>query len=344
MNESEEASDKRHCEDGRVTVAELLSLLSLLDQMSSWSAKTLLKPLAAVLIGIIAIRYIGFSLQRSCIRSIVARTSSVLVAHNITYWWDFGTSLGLYRDHDIIWGETDADISVTMEDRNRIWDEPAIHQSLYQAGFVQMDQRDPLKLRIYDSWGWFLDMDVWQREKNATHDRLQMLTGRHCKSVYNTPYEWVLPPSSLVVEEVVHLLPLSLPRDMDAWLTFWYGDWHTPRGFDKGRDWSGDDAEVALKKNFIFALEAFSALKAIGRTFSGLLHNHILAVVSACLVIAVILHRLLRKEWLPDNDDERAMMVASTLIFIWALVVIFSFSFPGALRLTADDPTDLVDC
>jgi hypothetical protein len=58
--------------------------------------------------------------RHAALRRLVPEVCSVLDAHGIDYWADFGTLLGFRREADIIKSDKDADLSVMAEEKARI--------------------------------------------------------------------------------------------------------------------------------------------------------------------------------------------------------------------------------
>ena len=174
-----------------------------------------------------------------------------------------------------------------------------------ELGFVQLQQRDAVKLRVFDSWGWFLDVDVWEEqsgdggnssgsalpEQPAAADRssadaavrMQMLTGRLSPALYNLPSAVVFPiqqrafPShwahqcrgrlaTIAASSPSSSPLLSLPAAPAVLLEHWYGaGWVRPRRFDKGIDRSSDAFENLMWTQAETAYELFWAVKVAAR-------------------------------------------------------------------------------
>jgi hypothetical protein len=62
---------------------------------------------------IAACRHVALTLSQVGLRCVVRHLSDVCAENNLTYWWDFGTSLGIVREHDIIWTEVRKSLSST---------------------------------------------------------------------------------------------------------------------------------------------------------------------------------------------------------------------------------------
>jgi hypothetical protein len=71
-----------------------------------------------ILIISIVIRIIRIITLRSTIRTLYIRLVEQFEENNIEYWTDFGTLLGMTRDHDIIIGDNDADVCIVPTSEN----------------------------------------------------------------------------------------------------------------------------------------------------------------------------------------------------------------------------------
>ena len=265
--------------------------------------------------------YLSFSFQHTQLRCTVLAASHLLslTSSPAHWWWDFGTLLGLTREHDIIFTEVDADLSVTWQQRNRIWQQWTDPHSSMQAtwrqyGFVEMERRgeqetDP-KLRLYNSWGWFLDIDVWDEVPSNSSlwefpvapspDRMQpdpsvsmqMVTGRLDPLQYLLSSSLIYPITALpppphwlsVCHDVAALLPavpaVQVPYDTEGVLQHWYGaGWRQPRKFDKGRDASQDEFEVWMWQNLVRVYELLWAGKVVARAAVNALRYHTVLLV-----------------------------------------------------------------
>ena len=276
---------------------------------------------------LVSLHYLALGFQQSQLRCTVLAASHLLsqTSSPAHWWWDFGTLLGLTREHDIIHTEVDADLSVTWQQRNRIWQQWAADgeakRTWQQYGFVHLEQREDIKLRLYDSWGWFLDVDVWSEvSSNASlwqfpttpaPDRtqpdssvnMQMITGRLEPAQYVLPSAFIYPlvsqppPSHWlsVCPHVTALLPavpqMQVPSNAAAVLEHWYGSgWHEPRKFDKGRDRSSDWFEVWMWRKAVRVYELLWAAKVIARvTVNGLrYHTALLAYYATAVTVTAI--------------------------------------------------------
>ena len=200
---------------------------------------------AVVLLSLLSLHFVSMQFQQTQLRCSVLSAAHLLSlpypAHasapsatasssslSLHHWWDFGTLLGLVREDDLIFTEVDADLSLTWRARDRLsagWEsDPAMRRRWAELGFVRLQHRDALKLRVFDSWGWFLDADVWEEQslvndssaaaaaglgsnrsavparasasdRSSADDavRMQMVTGRLSPALYNLPSAVIFP-------------------------------------------------------------------------------------------------------------------------------------------------------
>jgi hypothetical protein len=120
----------------------------------------------------------------------------------------------LVRENDIIFTEVDADLSMTREGARRLresWSEEARQSEWREAGFVDLVARDEqgVKLRAFDAWGWYLDIDVYVCAHGMQHTL-------HCVHALGPCLVCAAPRLSLT-----HFCPLSLSRARVRSHTLW---------------------------------------------------------------------------------------------------------------------------
>lgn len=105
-----------------------------------------------------------FYFQRIILRNMAHDVITELNKHDIYYWIDFGTLLGIIRDKDIIWRDNDVDISVI--------DSPELHRkmklvgnSLLKKGY-KFKKMDWSAYRVY-KFGYFFT-DIYINKYNHT--------------------------------------------------------------------------------------------------------------------------------------------------------------------------------
>jgi len=158
----------------------------------------------------------------------------------------------------------------------------------YKQGFFHVERRDQVKLRIYNDWGFFLDVDVWNvAEKEETDRRyLQMITGRRNEELYHLPMEWMLPVKYLSLTTFPGV-SLAVPAEPELVLQYWYGnDYMQPRKFDKGRDASSDAFEVFMWTYAVLLYEVFWSCKLFVRLILYGVSNHALSLLALFALLA----------------------------------------------------------
>lgn len=162
--------------------------------------------------------------RRAALRRIVPATCTILEAHGIDYWADFGTLLGFRRDGDIILSDKDADLGVLNSEKPRIL---SLAPAFAAAGLEITDRggRSQRVLRVRDrSTGYHLDIYTYA------------VDGAMLRSELLSPFEDI--PAGLVKRRVSAVFlgaPIRVPEDVDAVLRHRYGDsFQTPRRGDKG--------------------------------------------------------------------------------------------------------------
>jgi hypothetical protein len=184
--------------------------------------------LAIVLTGatlvLIAITPLIDAHRQSTLRRVVVDVCRIFEVHGIDYWCDFGTLLGFYRDHDIINGDKDADLSILDTERPRIL---ALAEVLRANGYDLTDRggRARKVIRIYDrKTRYYLDVYPYVAD------------GMMLRSVLASPQEDI--PAELVARRVPAPFlgtTIRIPEDVPAVLRHRYGPaFNTPRRGDKG--------------------------------------------------------------------------------------------------------------
>ena len=279
---------------------------------------SLLLHLSLLTFSLLAFHSLSMSYQQSHLRCQLLSASHLLSLSSLSssHWWDFGTLLGLVREGDIIYTEVDADLSLTWRGRNLLlqhWQLPHVRTQWQQLGFVRMEERDELKLRVFDDAGWFLDVDIWDTMNASSGGggwptqvsavdavepaegmSMQMLTGRLDAQLYNLPSASVLPiaqqpaPAAWshvcrrqlrVMEEqgrTAGTLPsLSWPARPADVLQHWYGPgWVHPRRYDKGVDATTDRFEQFMWAHLEQVYELLWAFKVAARSLVNALAYH----------------------------------------------------------------------
>jgi hypothetical protein len=158
--------------------------------------------------------------RQEVLRNLFKDTAQVFNQHQVDYWADYGTLLGIEREGDVILNDRDVDIGIWKKDQERAW---RALQSLKQKGY-QVENTGK-KLNVWRISGWsslraeiMLYQDVGQNKV------------KEAELEFNK--EWIVPLQKRSWQGQT----ISVPYQVDTVLTFMYGDWRTPRDGDKGRD------------------------------------------------------------------------------------------------------------
>jgi hypothetical protein len=280
-----------------------------------------------------------FHIQRNELRSLLINFHSVLEANHINqlpmkgshikkyfdetplYFMDFGGLLGVIRDKDIIWSEVDLDVGLNVA-MQRILKENSnnILQQFKERGIVKLESRDEYKYRLYNSWGFHFDFDVW--DLKAKNDKLAnspcnqhsqsdlcltMVTGRDDRGweTYTLPLEWYLPlkyidlPKNIdyVGYSLQHKNPkIAVPNQPEKVLTYWYDTWDKPADYDKGKDENPTHSyEYYLKRQLTIVFNIAWAVILLFRSIHwGLNYHQTLVIISLILFLTVIFINIFR--------------------------------------------------
>ncbi len=159
--------------------------------------------------------------------------TEIFEKHNIRYWLDFGTLLGIVREGRILPWDDDMDISIFEEDRQKVHDIvlPEIKKLNYRtySRYHHIVDDDVLKkgdfraFRVRDCrWKFFrgyVKIDIFVMYKKDDYYYWYELGNKHKI------------PSSLLKEfdQIEFNSKLyTKPKDHDKFLTYHYGDWRTP--------------------------------------------------------------------------------------------------------------------
>ena len=181
----------------------------------------------------------------------IDRLLNIFHEHNVIYWLDSGTLLGLHRDGKLISGDKDIDISVL--DDNRVL--PLI-QKLKDVNLrIKKYQGKVEKIKIYSlnerviDISFFVDTDKnfyisTQFSINHSHILLKITLVKkilisYLFKVKSLDYKilallkvvrlgyWLTPKNLICVDELKKLnkVKYNLPLKVDEYLTYRYGDW-----------------------------------------------------------------------------------------------------------------------
>ena len=179
---------------------------------------------AAAAVTLLAITPVIDAHRRAALRRVVTDVCRIFEMHEIDYWCDFGTLLGLYRERDIISGDKDADLSILEPEKPKIM---ALAAVLRANGYELTDRggRARKLIRICDAkTHYYLDVYLYVRD------------GAMLRSVLASTREDI--PADLVARRVPAPflgVTVTVPEDVPAVLRYRYGPaFTTPRRGDKG--------------------------------------------------------------------------------------------------------------
>ena len=160
--------------------------------------------------------YMLCSYRQKKLRSLAKTVFEGFNKHNINYWADYGTLLGIVRDKDIIFHDTDVDICVPYtEDFHR-----KIRQIVDEiGGDIRLDYYPWKHYRIRNDnyWGFYVDIYSIKEKGEFLVDP----TGK-------IPKELVGNPQKIVWQGI----PVKVPEKIHESLVYRYGkDYMTPKRF-----------------------------------------------------------------------------------------------------------------
>ena len=95
----------------------------------------------------VCIIYLTKTKYSKSIKKMLKLTLDVFNKHNVPYWADFGTLLGLIREKDIIAHDFDADFGINSDNINKLYN-PIIRNALVKKGLCLVKSKDSV-YKIY---------------------------------------------------------------------------------------------------------------------------------------------------------------------------------------------------
>lgn len=195
------------------------------------------------------------------------RVASVLDRHEILFWLDQGTLLGIIRDGALLPWEKDIDISLWQSDKDRVL---ALKPEFESLGLYVEHHENSDTIYVNGPSGFFVDLAFFHR--NDTHayrnntlpktqpwqklfkQALQILPHsihvrlRHFLRIASRPRQVQLLVPIEFFENLDQIAfeghTFSVPSRTDNYLEFKYGDWRTPR-----QDWDFATQDGAVHKS-----------------------------------------------------------------------------------------------
>ncbi len=158
--------------------------------------------------------------------------TTVLEKHNIRYWIDFGTLLGIVRENRLLPWDDDLDISILADDREKMHNVvmPEIKRMNYRTysryqiiddGILKKDDFRSFKVRNY-MWKFFrgsVALDIFVMYKKDDFFYWREFGKKHkIPALLLSEFETIEFNNKLYRK----------PKDHDKFLTYHYGDWRTP--------------------------------------------------------------------------------------------------------------------
>lgn len=170
---------------------------------------------------------------RELARSIIKHLSNSAYQHNIPLLVDFGTLLGLVRDNDVIAWDDDVDFSIPFlpqDDTILKWLERTV-----------LAMELPVKLSIHSKlqdttpFNYSLDFYDDMKALETFEPFITSISFRHIKDDHSIHLPsggmWYAPKKHFETYEILKWkdCAIQVPSSYEAYLTFLYGDWKTPK-------------------------------------------------------------------------------------------------------------------
>jgi len=158
--------------------------------------------------------------------------TTVLEKHNVRYWIDFGTLLGIVREGRILPWDYDMDISIFEEDREKMHTTvlPEIKKLQYRIYSRYHEIEDDVlkkgdfrafrvKNRRWKFFRGYVNLDIFVMYKKEDYHYWYELGNKH-----KIPSSYIEEFDFIEFNEKEY----SKPKDHDRYLTYHYGDWRVP--------------------------------------------------------------------------------------------------------------------
>lgn len=168
--------------------------------------------------------------------SVLFDITSFLDQHQIRYWLDFGTLLGIYRDGALIPWDHVADISIHSDDAETLWKVKSQLSLKYRLSpRFNSTKWIPGKYRVFK-------LKYWHQKPLRFFKRKELFLDIFVKYKVDNFYYWISTGAPKRVKSHYHDTlesinwhgnTFNIPSDTKKYLTELYGDWKTPtRNFD----------------------------------------------------------------------------------------------------------------
>lgn len=150
----------------------------------------------------------------------------------IRYWLDFGTLLGVVRENRILPWDTDMDISIHEDDREKVEKlvMPAIKKLSYRTYTRHLQEDSPalkkgdirafrVRNNRFGFFRGFVKIDIFVMYFHEDHFHWYELGAEH-----RFPAEYINEFEDIAFEGKMY----NKPKNHDGYLSYHYGDWRTP--------------------------------------------------------------------------------------------------------------------
>jgi hypothetical protein len=184
--------------------------------------------LIIILVGAVIYYYLYPLYLQYTLRKISVDLFTSLNNNNVEYWADFGTLLGIVRENDIIWWDTDVDVVVV--------DTPELHEKMKLVGDDLSKKgytMEKMNWRAYRVYHLGLYADLYINSVNLDKNVYIGATGKNGDS--DIPLDYIGNCSWLTWKK--YNIPVRVPEKIHETLSWRYGeDYMTPKRWFKGRD------------------------------------------------------------------------------------------------------------
>jgi hypothetical protein len=164
--------------------------------------------------------------KRYILRNLATDVCKTLNKHNVDYWVDFGTLLGIVREKDIILN--DEDVDVVIVDSSSLKNQMKLVMSdLEKLGYFCKKEETWDAYRVYTTFGFYVDMYI-----NKKDDEKEIYLGSTGETS-NISYCLIGNPIFIKWNEI----DVRVPENTHDVLVFRYGeDYMIPKNGFKGRN------------------------------------------------------------------------------------------------------------
>lgn len=167
------------------------------------------------------------------LRVLAYNTINILEKHNVNYWVDFGTLLGLVRENDIILYDNDVDICVVSKN---LHENKQLVNDFKRVNLRFEKQKHWNAYRVYDSMGCIVDMYINTLTENSSDPNSEPMYKGATGKTSDIPAKYIGKPKRKLWKKMnIYYRAPEFTRDTLVWR---YGeDYMTPKLWHKGRNY-----------------------------------------------------------------------------------------------------------